>query len=356
MPSISVPTPSLVQGLPLHTRSLTVAIRRDTETRWHARGDVVDLRKNGFVPTNYDIQPSGIIHMMSIELDFYPTTLRIDNVQVDQPFVAIEASEVTKGECCRDPAPRLVDLGGEVLDASFIKKLGLQFGGALGCSHLLTLFQLMASTLPRAAELEGERAGRENTQHALGDRFFRRSVFVDGHERSSTSTDVVVQLADTLTRPLSSNARLTERLALSHEIKTFASVDRKRFLMERLDVRERVRTEKSLGLTEWIDHSEGLSPLVGERIIPGMAGRLFKLLGTDPAHRPILDNLLMFAPGFIQITAAQMDEYLAARAKAADSSPTEKPAVANLGGNADSCYMWRRDGQIHKAWDPANTD
>ena len=126
--------------------------------------------------------------------------------------------------------------------------------------------------------------------------------------------------------------------------------------MERLDVRERVRTEKSLGLTEWIDHSEGLSPLVGERIIPGMAGRLFKLLGTDPAHRPILDNLLMFAPGFIQITAAQMDEYLAARAKAADSSPTEKPAVANLGGNADSCYMWRRDGQIHKAWDPANTD
>ena len=86
---------------------------------------MVDLRKNGFVPTNYDIQPSGIIHMMSIELDFYPTTLRIDNVQVDQPFVAIEASEVTKGECCRDPAPRLVDLGGEVLDASFIKKLGL---------------------------------------------------------------------------------------------------------------------------------------------------------------------------------------------------------------------------------------
>ena len=29
--------------------------------RWHARGDVIDLRKNGFVPSSYDIQPAGVI-------------------------------------------------------------------------------------------------------------------------------------------------------------------------------------------------------------------------------------------------------------------------------------------------------
>ena len=55
-----------MQGLPLHTRSLTVAIHRDSQALWHARGDVIDLRKNGFVPSNYDLQPSGIIHIKKV--------------------------------------------------------------------------------------------------------------------------------------------------------------------------------------------------------------------------------------------------------------------------------------------------
>lgn len=45
-----------------------------------------------------DIQPSGVIHMMSIELSFDPDTLRLERIQVDQPFVAIEVSEKTGGE------------------------------------------------------------------------------------------------------------------------------------------------------------------------------------------------------------------------------------------------------------------
>jgi hypothetical protein len=320
-----------VQGLPLHTRSLTVAVWRASASIWHARGDIIDLRKNGFVPSSYDLQPSGVIHMMSIDLDFDPETLAIESIEVAQPFVAIEPSETTRGECCRDPAPRLLELTGERLDADFAKKLGLQFGGALGCSHLLTLFQLMASTVPRAVELERAREAREGTEHELGQRFFRRSVFVDGHAHSPASTDVAVQLADTHTRPIAAGARMTERLALSHEVKTFASVDRKRFTLELL------------------------SPLVGARIIPGMAGRVFKLMGGEPRLRPVLDNLLMFAPGFIQIMAALMDEYFEQRENARDPSQTARPAVANLGGNADACYMWRTGGPIQKSWSGADS-
>jgi len=353
--SSSDQSPPVVQGLPLHTRSLTVGVKRVSDSRWHARGDVIDLRKNGFVPSNYDLQPSGIIHMMSIELEFDPETRTIEEIRVDQPFVAVEASPATNGECCRDPAPRLLEFVGENLDSQFAKKLGIQFGGVLGCSHLLTLFQLMASTIPRAVELERARIERENSHSRLGDRFFRRSVFVDGHLHGSELTDVAVQLADTLTRPLTSDARVTERLALSHEVKTFASIDRKRFTLERLEVRERERTDQTVGSTQWRDHSELVSTLVGARIIPGMAGRVFKLFGGEPRYRPILDNLLMFAPGFIQITAALMDEYFERREKSNDPDSTARPAVADLGGNADSCYMWRTGGPIQRAWGPGTT-
>jgi hypothetical protein len=327
-----------------------VSVKRVTEKLWHARGDVIDLRKNGFVPSNYDLQPSGIIHMMSIDLDFDPDTLIIAEIEVGQPVVAVEASAGTNGECCRDPAPRLLDLAGEKLDHAFAKKLGIQFGGALGCSHLLTLFQLMASTVPRAVELEHARRKLERNDPEFGERFFRRSVFVDGNQHSRELTDVAVQLADTHSRPIKPGARVTERLALSHEVKTFASIDRKRFTIERLQVRERERTSQTVGSAQWTDHGELVSPFVGERIIPGMAGRSFKLLGGDPRYRPVLDNLLMFAPGFIQITAALMDEYFENREQSDHTGAKEKPAVANLGGNADSCYMWRRGGPIEKAW------
>ncbi len=348
--SSSEPSSPVVQGLPLHTRSLTVDIKRVSDSRWHARGDVIDLRKNGFVPSNYDLQPSGIIHMMSIDLEFDPVTRTIEEIRVDQPFVAVEASAGTKGECCRDPAPRLLDFAGEKLDSRLAKKLGVQFGGALGCSHLLTLFQLMASTVPRAIELEFARIERESSHPEFGERFFRRSVFVDGHAHGRGLTDVAVQLADTHTRPLRSGAPVTERLALSHEVKTFASIDRKRFTIERLEVRERERTDQTIVSSQWVDHSDLVSSLLGARIIPGMAGRVFKIFGGEPRYRPILDNLLMFAPGFIQITAALMDEYFEERERSGDSDNTARPAVAALGGNADSCYMWRTGGPIQRAW------
>ncbi|GEM_PF-3196644 len=115
-------SPASIGGLPLHTRSLTVSLKRSAEDRWLARGDVIDLRKNGFVPTSYDIQPAGVIHSMNLELELDPATLRIEAIRVDQPFVAVEPSEVTGGECCRDPAPRLLDLASECLDDDFAAK------------------------------------------------------------------------------------------------------------------------------------------------------------------------------------------------------------------------------------------
>jgi hypothetical protein len=349
-----------VRGRPLHTRSLTVVISRESDTLWHARGDVIDLRKHGFVPMIDDIQPSGVIHMMRIELDFDPRTMRIEGIAVDQPFVAIEASEASGGECCRDPAPRLLALRGDVLDAGFSKRLGQQFGGALGCSHLLTLFQLMASTLPRAVELENARSLRENTSQPFGKCFFRRSVFVDGHEQSDQTIDVAIQLADTHSRPIRAGGRPTERLELSHEVKAFVGIDRKRFKIQNLEARERQRSHDTLGRADWTLRTDRVAELVGAPLIPGMAGRIFRLLADEASLGPLRDLLLQLAPGFIQITAALMDEYFENREKVetADSvkKPAEKPAVSSFGGNANSCYMWREDGRAIKAWASDTTD
>jgi hypothetical protein len=339
-----------VQGLPLHTRSLTVFLRPKSDGRWLARGDVIDLRKNGFVPSNYDVQPSGIIHSMNIELTLDPETLRIDDVHVEQPYVAVERSVASEGECCRDPAPRLYELAGECLDGTFAKKLSAQFGGPLGCSHLLTLFQLMASAVPRAAEIEHARRMREGSVPAEDERFFRRSVFVDGFEVDDRLNDVSVQLADTAIRPFHSGTSSFQRLELSHEVKTFVSVERKSLRIDRLDVRERMRTAETLLESDWTDHGERFAPLLGTTIVPGLAGRIFGAVDGDRSLHAVQDNLLMLAPGFIQVIAAQMESYFNAELRAARDGG-ERPPNAALGGQQGACYMWRAGGALERARD-----
>ena len=347
-----------LEGLPLHTRSLSVQITRRTPALWRARGDVIDLRKNGFVPTSYDIQPSGIIHSMSIELDFDPVSMQIAEVQVDQPFIAVDPSEETEGECCRDPAPRLLDFKGDHLDAGFAKRLGAHFGGPLGCSHLLTLFQLMASTVPLGVAEEQLREAREATRPRPDERFFRRSLFIDGHLRADNKVATAVQLADTHIRPLEAGGAFIDRLDSSHEWKILAVMDRKRFQIERLSARERLRRSDSLAGSNWEDHDALVSDLVGAPIIPGLAGRIFKLLPEATSSGSLRDSLLQLAPGFIQIVAALMDDYFEARAgsgaennkHAPGEAPAAKAEVNAIGGNTNSCYMWRTDSPISRSW------
>ncbi len=339
--------PASIDGLPLHTRSLTVQLRAAGPDQWRARGDVIDLRKNGFVPTSYDIQPAGVIHSMSIELDLDPTTLRMDAIRVDQPFVAVEASEATRGECCRDPAPRLVELTGECLDDDFTAKLSAKFGGPLGCSHLLTLFQLMASAIPHAARIERARAERDETHHAEGDRFFRRAVFVDGMRREGDLIDVGVALSDSMTRPYAPDRHSLTRVERFHEVKIAATVDRKRFGFDSLEISERLRDADSLEEVAWNDESAAFDSLLGTPVIPGLAKRIFGLTSDDPDRKVLQDALLMFAPGFIQISAAQMDLFFEEQAMA--RSEGKEPEVARLGGNPGACYMWRENGPISKA-------
>lgn len=339
-------SPEPVAGLPLHTRSLTVSLKPRPEGGWLARGDVIDLRKNGFVPTSYDIQPAGVIHSMNIELDLDPETLRMDAIRVEQPFVAVEPSAATGGECCRDPAPRLLTLTGERFDDAFPGKLSATFGGTLGCSHLLTLFQLMASTIPHAAAIERARAMREGTQPGPDDRFFRRAVFVDGLRGNDGRIDVSILLTDSATRPALSGTDPLQRVEHFHETKIATSVVRRSFLLERLAIHERTRDADSLGEATWHDRTAPFASLVDQPIVPGLAKRVFGLTDGQAALGESRDALLMFAPGYLQIMAAVMDEWIEQQAQ---GRVDENASGGPRGGSAGSCYMWRDTGPIAAA-------
>ena len=324
-----------------------VTLRQDG--RWHARGDVIDLRKVGFVPMMADIQPAGIIHQMSIDLTVDPGEQRIDTVSVDQPVVAIEPSAASGGECCRDPAPRLLALAGEHLDGDFAKRLGGVFGGPRGCSHLLTLFQLMASGLQRALSLEAE-LGEGAAARSRGDRLFRRSAFVEGFEGEDEAIEMAVQLADFHTRPVGPGAAPLSRLARQSDVRVFARVRGSERTLDDLRIADRERSGETLGTAAWRDGSDRVASLAGTPLIPGLARRLFDLFGA-PEDRMLLDAGLQLAPGYIQVMAAAMDRWLvqASRGESERRPEMRGPARVEtdaIGGMPDSCYMWRSDGPM----------
>jgi hypothetical protein len=310
--------------------------------RWRARGDVIDLRKVGFVPLLSDIQPAGIIHQMSIELVVDPARGRIDSVAVDQPFVAIEPNPLWGGECCRDPAPRLQQLAGEKLDGAFARALSGAFGGPRGCSHLLTLFQLMNTGLQRAIRLETGLPA-DVAPRAVEDWLFRRSVFVEGFEAEDESVEMAVQLADFHSRPGPAPAMSIERLAGQWEVRAFARVAGPTRALSDLVLATRERSNATLAEARWRDRSDRLAPLAGGSVAGGLARRLFDTF-AQPEDQLMLDATLQLAPGYIQVVAAVVERWLQQRR--AEGARGTGPPDAAIGGMADSCYMWRSDGRM----------
>jgi len=345
-----------ITGHPLHTRSLTLVLTRLDAGRVRARGVVNDLRKCGFVPMNYGIQPAGLIHQMSIDLTLDLESRRIESLETDQPFIAIEPSAGTKGECCRDPSGHLDTLVGETIDAGFPRKLSAVFGGPRGCSHMLTLFQLMTSAIPRALDREAALLAELGAEREAGERLFWRSGFLDGFEAEDGSIELAVQLHDFHGRPQVGLAGPLDRFHRQDEMRVFARVSSPGLGIESLVAAERIRERTTLASAEWRDLAAEVAPLVGTPLIPGLAGRIFKRFGADLETELLRDALLQLAPGQIQAMAAITDRWFvqAAEAKArgegnirtALADPQDGPPIGAIGGKADSCWMWRSGGPL----------
>ncbi len=322
-----------LRGHPLHTRSLSITLARRADGRLDVRGELLDLRKRGFVPVGGELQPSGVVHHMALAGVVDPATLVLDQLAAEQPAVAFEPSATTRGESCRDPIDRVRALAGARLDDGFARRLGDEIGGPRGCSHLLTLAHLLGGTVAWAV-------ARGGGGHRTGERVFRRDVVVDGAETSGGGVELALQLTDLHLAPAPPDARTMERFGAAHEVRALAGVDLGRYAFGAVRLAERQRDAATLG-APWRDRADVAAALSGLSLARGVSGALLARLGDRRDDQPILDGLLMLAPALIQVFAALSDAWpeLAQRER----------WLVGMAGRPDSCWMWRRGGALEAA-------
>ena len=326
-------------GHPVHTRSLTITVTQPEPGVYAASGDVIDLRKCSFTPVPDRLQMAGIIHHMQIRTRIDAATREIVALETAQPMVAFEPSPVSGGECCRDPAPRLQALAGQRFDADLRKKLVVAFGGPRGCSHLLTLFHLMASAVPSA--LDAEQALGAGTARRPDEMLFQRSLFLDGFHRDG-ALQMLAQVSDYHSRSDAGAEAPLDRFGSQHEVRIGVRVELEKLEIQEVFATERRRTAETLQTAEWCDRGAVLQGLAGRRIMPGLGAHVLRLLGEDPDARLLLDAALNLAPGFVQCMAVLTERFLTKPRHENE----ELPDLVQSGGMPDSCYMWRSDGAM----------
>ncbi|TMA34927.1 MAG: DUF2889 domain-containing protein, partial [Deltaproteobacteria bacterium] len=225
-------------GAPAHTRTLVISLVRIGGDRIDASGSIVDVRKRGLVPMASDLQTAGVIHDMRVHAEIALEPARIAAISVEQANVAFEPSLATGGECCRDPGPRITALVGTPLDGESTRRLGAALGGPLGCSHVLTLAQLLLSTAQTGLALDRERFG--GAARPDGQRIFHRSLTVDG-VLGGDGLHLALQQADVHFAPIVPRADTDplERLAGRLEIRAQAEIDLDAMVLRSLRAAER---------------------------------------------------------------------------------------------------------------------
>ena len=327
------------RGQPVHGRSLEIEVFEHEGGRVAVKGVIVDLRKQGFVPTGGNLQASGVIHHMRLDAMVDRSSLMLESLESAQPIVAYESSPETSGESCRDVAWRIPKLAGRPIDAAFGKWLSAGFGGPLGCSHLLTLARLLISTVPQALALETQQIATTGGLRDEGERLFKRTLVLDGFEYAEGNVmQVIAQLTDLHTRPRQQAEGPLGRLASLGELRLLADVDMPSLSFRALEGEQRSRTEVSMREVRWRNLAEELAPLQGEVALHGLSQKVLELFGSDAEAQPLRDVLLSVGPCLIQCMGSMVGRMME-RAPGQDGNP-----IGRLGGMSDSCYIWRAGG------------
>ncbi len=330
-----------LSGFPLHTRLQTVAALRGEEGNVSVDARLLDVRKRGFVPVGADLQTSGIIHQMSLRAALDLDGGALTDVETAMAVPAFEPSPLTRGESCRDVAGRHAGLARLPLGDGAAAAVGAAMGSVRGCSHLLALTQLSASTmayaLPRAA------SWRDGPPRRL----FQRTVLVDGAQPNRHTVEMLAQVSDLFLTEATGVVNPMDRFAAQNEVHLLVRIDLATASLGSLQVIERARDRDELASAPWRRRDDAVAGLVAAPLLGGFAKRVLAAF-PDPAHdRPLVDALLSLAPTFIQVCGCFSDDW-PSRCMSVDT-------LVGVGGVPDACYMWRRDGVLHsrkKTTDP----
>ncbi len=323
-----------LRGIPIHTRTLAVTLRHESSAEVGFAGYVLDLRKRGFVPVAGDLQGPGILHHMEVHGAIDRPSLALGRVAARMPTVAVEATPASRGESCRDLMARVEALGGTPLDAGYARRAGAEIGGPLGCSHVLTLVQLLGPTA-RWALAEDARLLGADLARRPGERLFRRDIVVDAHA-SGKEVALFLQLNDLHLRPTAELARAPERFAAQLELRIAATLLFGEFRLTGLEIAERRRGAEDLETAPWVSRPDRAEPLCGISLRPGVTGEILRRFPSPDGDQPLLDGLLMLAPAAVQCFASFVDTWT--------MIPGARGEPFEGGGFPDSCYMWRRGG------------
>jgi Protein of unknown function (DUF2889) len=324
-------------GVPIHTRALSVALHQAAPGVVSFRGYVLDLRKRGFVPVAGDLQGTGIIHHMEVsgEIDDGARTIR--TIEATMPSVAFEASAATGGESCRDPVRAVAGLAGSALAPGFARRVGAEIGGPRGCSHILTLLQLLGPTAAWALDEDGLLNGGR-AERRPDERIFRRDVVIDGTATDEGDLHLGLQLSDLHTRPGPPVVLAPDRFAGQLEIRVAARMTIAELRIGEVEVTERRRTAADFETATWVARPDIAAAVTGASLRAGITAELLRRLPSPGRDQPHLDALLMLAPATVQCFASFGGTWT--RFAWGSGAPAE------TGGYPDSCYMWRRDGEL----------
>lgn len=325
------------RGLPIHTRTLSVTLSAADDGAVAFDAYVLDLRKRGFVPVAGDLQGTGIIHHMQLAGTLDPHARTISRIAASMPTVAFEASTASAGESCRDLAFRVEHLAGTALDGGWARALGAEIGGPRGCSHVLTLAQLLGPTAAWALDEDARLLAAP--ERPPGERIFRRDVTVDGYELSG-DLYLTLQMNDLHFAPLAPGGAAGDRFAKQCEVRAATLLTLAEMNVVEIAVGERRRTASEFESAAWRKRPDRAEPLVGASLRSGISARLLRQFADAGDDRPLLDALLMLAPATVQCIASFIDTWTQVPWMRREGGSSE------TGGHPDSCWMWRRDGAL----------
>jgi hypothetical protein len=231
-------------------------------------------------------------------------------------------------------------LGGVALGPGFSSTVRERIGGALGCSHLVTLSFFMDAAVRAGLAWQRAHVPAHVARPVAGAPLFQRDLVFDGHEHTDGRVVVGMRLGDLHWNDAPATALAPERFAGHHELTASLDVDLWPGSLQAIEGAERRRTPEAFADAPWENRTPALQALVGLGLARGAAGELTRRLGDGDDLRPWRDALLQFAPALVQCRAAHPDAW--------HEKVRRTPRHPGLTAIPDSCWMWRRGGALER--------